>query len=351
MAKESRPRIINAMAPIRVCDLGGWTDTWFANSGAVLNIGVYPYAEVQILVTEDDVDEPRIVINAENYGERYEIDPAHIRYDRHPLLEASIDIIEAPENLRFEINLYCAAPAGCSTGTSAAVTVALLGALDLLTPGRRTAHEIASLAHRVETEKLGLQCGIQDQICAAYGGICFIEMFQYPHASVSPVFLPNDTWWELERRLVLVYLGKSHSSSDVHKQVIEELESSKEQKKLEPLREAAMAGKEALAVGNFAAFGQSMIANTAAQELLHPALVSESARKVIALAREHGATGWKVNGAGGDGGSLTLLFGAEGERKRSFMEALPGLDTSFQVISTYLSRMGLRRWEEPLPEV
>ncbi|MCL4216415.1 MAG: GHMP kinase, partial [Candidatus Hydrogenedentes bacterium] len=88
MAKESRPRIINAMAPIRVCDLGGWTDTWFANSGAVLNIGVYPYAEVQILVTEDDVDEPRIVINAENYGERYEIDPAHIRYDRHPLLES-----------------------------------------------------------------------------------------------------------------------------------------------------------------------------------------------------------------------------------------------------------------------
>ena len=33
-------RVINAMAPIRICDLGGWTDTWFAETGAVFNIGV-----------------------------------------------------------------------------------------------------------------------------------------------------------------------------------------------------------------------------------------------------------------------------------------------------------------------
>ena len=81
-------------------------------------------------------------------------------------------------------------------------TVAMLGALDLLTPGKRTPHEIALLAHRVETEKLGLQCGIQDQLCSAYGGICFIEMFQYPLASVSQILVSNNIWWELERRLV-----------------------------------------------------------------------------------------------------------------------------------------------------
>ena len=38
-------RIINATAPIRICDLGGWSDTWFAGRGTVLNIGVYPYAK------------------------------------------------------------------------------------------------------------------------------------------------------------------------------------------------------------------------------------------------------------------------------------------------------------------
>ncbi|MBI1802641.1 MAG: hypothetical protein HYR71_13530, partial [Chloroflexi bacterium] len=65
-------RIINSAAPIRVCDNGGWTDTWFAAHGKVFNIGVYPYAEVQIEVYPYQHDHAeRIVIYAENYGERY----------------------------------------------------------------------------------------------------------------------------------------------------------------------------------------------------------------------------------------------------------------------------------------
>jgi len=35
-------RIINATAPIRICDIGGWTDTWVARRGQVFNIAVQP---------------------------------------------------------------------------------------------------------------------------------------------------------------------------------------------------------------------------------------------------------------------------------------------------------------------
>ena len=45
-----------------------------------------------------------------------------------------------------------------------------------------------------------------------------------------------------------------------------------------------------------------MIENTEAQERLHPELVSRDAHRVIEIAKEHGALGWKVNGAGGEGG-------------------------------------------------
>ena len=64
-----------------------------------------------------------------------------------------------------------------------------------------------------------LQSGIQDQLCSAYGGVNFIEMRTYPMAQVSPIAVPDPVWWELERRLVLVFLGKTHSSSAVHEQV------------------------------------------------------------------------------------------------------------------------------------
>ena len=135
-------RIINAVAPIRICDNGGWTDTWFAGHGAIFNIGVYPYAEVQIAVYEDHDHEERIVINAENYGERYVVKPEK-HWDRHPLLEAAIEYMRIPENLSFEVTIFSEAPSGASTGTSAAVTVALIGALDSLSPGRLTPHEVA----------------------------------------------------------------------------------------------------------------------------------------------------------------------------------------------------------------
>jgi D-glycero-alpha-D-manno-heptose-7-phosphate kinase len=342
---DTKRRIINAMAPIRVCDLGGWTDTWFAEQGAVCNIGVYPYAEVQVYVSASQPDRPRVTINVENFGERYEVDPANLVYDRHPLLEASIDILELTD-LSFEVNLFSHAPAGCSTGTSAAVTVALLGALDRLTSVRRTPHEIAALAHKVETAKLGLQCGVQDQISAAYGGICFIEIFKYPLASVSQITVPNSLWWEIERRLLLVYLGRSHASSEVHGSVIKSLERPGADKSvLEKLRRAAYAGKDALYAGDLNAFGKVMIQNTEAQGELHPALVSKQARDVIALARAHGAVGWKVNGAGGEGGSLTIMCGPEGEKKRALVRAIEECGAGYRAIPTYLSRMGLRCWE------
>jgi D-glycero-alpha-D-manno-heptose-7-phosphate kinase len=82
---QVKRRIINAVAPIRICDLGGWTDTWFAETGCVLNVGVYPYAEVQIYVSETPGGgEGSVVIHAENFNERYAIHPAAGLYERHP---------------------------------------------------------------------------------------------------------------------------------------------------------------------------------------------------------------------------------------------------------------------------
>ncbi|HDH96591.1 MAG TPA: GHMP kinase, partial [Proteobacteria bacterium] len=123
--------IINSVAPIRICDNGGWTDTWFAGHGKVFNIGVYPYAEVQIEVYPYSGQKDRIVIHAENYGERYAINAARQgNWDRHPLLEAAIERMGVPGDMAFEVTIYSEAPAGAGTGTSAAVTVALIGALD-----------------------------------------------------------------------------------------------------------------------------------------------------------------------------------------------------------------------------
>jgi D-glycero-alpha-D-manno-heptose-7-phosphate kinase len=88
-----------------------------------------------------------------------------------------------------------------------------------------------------------------------------------------------------------------------------------------------------------------MTANTEAQAALHPALVSEDAQRLIALARAYGCLGWKVNGAGGEGGSLTLLAGASAPGRRALIRAIGNSGTGWRVIPTYLARQGLRVWE------
>ncbi len=351
--------IINSVAPIRICDNGGWTDTWFAEHGKIFNIGVYPYAEVQIAVYDvgqagkTSQFKDRIIINAENYGERYTVktdrQTSHSGWDKHPLLEAAIEYMSIPNNLAFEVTIYSEAPSGASTGTSAAVTVALIGALDSLTPGRMSPHEVALAAQKVETELLGQQCGVQDQICSAYGGINYIEMFQYPYASVSSIVIPNSVWWELERRLALVYLGNSHKSSQVHEMVIHGLENAGPTcRQLEDLRGTASRSRDALYAGDFAALGQAMNDNTEAQRRLHPALVSSNAERVIEIARQHGAIGWKLNGAGGEGGSVTLLCGPMSDAKRAMIREIEAENPLFKNIPIYLSRYGLRVWKQEL---
>lgn len=337
-------QIITASAPTRICDNGGWTDTWFAEYGTIFNIAIEPRAHVQISAWRCSPGEETIIISAANFGDRYIRNPGSA-WQKHPLIEAAIDMMGLPKGFNYEIDLYSAAPPGASLGTSAAITVAMIGALDCLTPGRLTPNEIALLAQRVETEKLGGQCGIQDQLAAAYGGISLIEMFDYPHATVSPVKLADEIWWELENRLLVVYMGKPHDSSEIHSMVIKHLEDAGPQEpRLQALRTTAKPAMNALMSGDFKRFGDELIQNTAYQADLHTGLVSPLAQQVFEIGKSNGVIGWKVNGAGGEGGSLTLLTDGSQTKKRDLAAELTKRFPECSLISPRISRDGLRRY-------
>src|SRR5439155_16194608 len=123
----------------------------------------------------------------------------------------------------------------------------------------------------------------------------------------------------------LVFLGRGHDSSRLHRQVIENA-TGHGSAVFSRLRDAAVAARDAVVAQDLEAFGQAMIANTDAQSSLHPELVGVDARRVIEIAATQGALGWKVNGAGGDGGSLTILS-ATREGKDSLEHRVARLDT------------------------
>ena len=57
-------RLINRRAPTRICDNGGWTDTWFAQYGTVFNIAISPTVEVQLSVFSNGGSSAPFTINA-----------------------------------------------------------------------------------------------------------------------------------------------------------------------------------------------------------------------------------------------------------------------------------------------
>ncbi len=342
---------MHAAAPIRICDNGGWTDTWFARRGKVFNIGVSPGVEVDLKTFPIGALADRVVLDVVNFHDRYAFAPGALP-GRHPLLEAVVDEMGLPADVSVEVSIRSEVPAGSATGTSAAVTVALMGALDALTPGRLRPEEVAAAAHRIEVDRLGVESGVQDQICAAFGGVNFIEVSPYPGAVVTQLWLPPDTWEELETRLMLVYLGHSHVSSSVHEQVIAALRAevtgsaseSESGHLLDELRSAAEDARDAVLAADFPALGTAMRRNNDAQARLHPDLVGARATAVIDIAAAFGSLGWKVNGAGGNGGSVTLLADSDPARKSHLVEALQASDSRVRVIPTSLSHAGLRVW-------
>ncbi len=200
---------------------------------------------------------------------------------------------------------------------------------------QRSPRDIAYAAYRLEVDILGIQSGIQDQLSAAFGGINYLEIETYPEARVRP--LP--AWEELGPRLTLVFLGRAHDSSAVHRQVIENV-GGRGSGAFSRLRDAAVAARDAVLARDLDAFGQAMIANTEAQESLHPGLVGVDARRVMDLAAAHGAVGWKVNGAGGDGGSVSILSATQ-EIKAAIERRVTALDRRYRVLPIRISTVGL----------
>ncbi|MEK9156481.1 MAG: GHMP kinase [Patescibacteria group bacterium] len=310
--------------PVRVADIGGWTDTWFARHGDILNIGVLcryfgrraPFRGVEVSVDAQkrQAGEALISIMAADPVFDVEIETASLlagEFNRQNLLLATLSLLPLEKLTEFDlgIRIMSPIPPGASLGTSAAVSVGLITALRHISPD-----EAARLAWRAETEIMGGQSGTQDQWSAAYlPGIHRIAIPNYPKTHLRPIEITAATKQSLEEGLVTVFVG-THNSSDTHQMVIAELErEGNNSPRLQKLRDLAQPAEEALTAGNLAEFGQVMTANTAAQEALHPALIGAGHRLVIDLGRSADALGWKVNGAGAGGGSVTVLFAGRKE--------------------------------------
>jgi D-glycero-alpha-D-manno-heptose-7-phosphate kinase len=335
---------IRARAPVRFCDLGGWTDTRIVPRGAVLNFAARLYTYLTLRAREGHGG---IKLESLDTEESVRVgDVRGIEYNGVlDLLKAAVArsgiSLRRPGlySTRWEVTLMVRsdAPPASGLGSSAALGVAAIAALNRFNGRHLLPHEVARESQLLEVQELKLEAGVQDQLASAYGGVNFMEV-EYPNARVFPVALESTVQCELEDRFVLVYTGKSHFSSGMHQKVI--AEAGRHRDDFDALTAAALAGKEALLAGDLIAFASAMNANWAAQKRLHPEITTPEIEALHAAVGEAGAVGFKANGAGG-GGTVTILA----DRHRTHQVRRAVLDLGMQLLPALVDSHGLRVWQ------
>ena len=220
----------------------------------------------------------------------------------------------------FEINHAGDLPARSGLGSSSAFTVGMLHALHVLKGKHVTKTQLAREAIEVEQVVLKETVGIQDQIQCAHGGFNHIEIHRDGEYTVSPVIISVGRKAALERRLMLFFTGIQRHSSEIADSQVSNIE--RKEHELKAIQNLVPKALEAVTNGKLDDVGRLLHETWMLKRELSDKVSSDGIDVLYNTAREAGAIGGKLLGAGGGG---FFLFFVPPDRQASVREAMNGL--------------------------
>lgn len=207
------------------------------------------------------------------------------------------------------VSLFVASevPPGTGLGSSSAVAVALVQGTATYLGHPLSPQQVAEIACHVELHKLRAPIGKQDQFAAAFGGLNVIS-FSRERVTVEPLEVDSDVLHRLERRLLLFFTGTARNSATILKdqQRATIQGDSRAVEGLHRIKAAAQACRECLESGDLEGIGVLLDEGWRQKRRLVDGITTRQIDDVYAIARERGAIGGKITGAGG--GGFLLLY-------------------------------------------
>jgi D-glycero-alpha-D-manno-heptose-7-phosphate kinase len=295
-------------SPVRISFGGGGTDLpgyYGRFGGAVLSTSINKYfytilqkrTDGQIQVISSDL---RVMETWQDIS-RMEVKQSALAIPLAAIQEVGYDIC---------VDLFLASEiaAGTGLGSSASVCVGVLKTLATYLDLPFSKYELAEQAFHIARNVLGKPVGKQDEYAAAFGGLNFITFHRDGSTWVEPLDLSLAELRELESNLMLLFTGVAHDSW----KLLGEQERSSETgatPALEPLHEIRRFADDmriALLRHDFRTFGALLHAGWEAKKRVSSHISTPLIDEAYDLARQNGALGGKIAGAGG--GGFLLLF-------------------------------------------
>ncbi|HEB64155.1 MAG TPA: GHMP kinase [Chloroflexi bacterium] len=305
--------MIIVQTPVRVSFFGGGTDFpsfYRQEGGCVLSTAIDKY--IFVTIKERRFDD-RIWVSYTRTQIAESVDEV-----QHELIREAMRLTGTDGGV--EITTMGDVPAGTGLGSSGTVTVGALNVMYAYQNRPVTAETLARQACQIELEILKHPGGVQDEYIAAYGGLRFMEFRTDGEIRVESVRLPEELKTRLNENLLLFYTGMNRRSETI----LDEQENNVRDRLpiLRRMKEIAVTARRELEAGHLDALGVLLDESWELKKQLASRISNGDIDEWYRAARQAGALGGKITGAGG--GGFFLLY-VPYERRQAVRQALSHL--------------------------
>lgn len=304
--------MIITRSPLRICLGGGGTDLpsyYRQHTGFVISAAINRY----VYITINEAFKPRILVK---YSKFEEVD--RVEDIQHPIIREALKLTGVSGPF-LEIVSLSDIPAGTGMGSSGSFTTALLCALHTLKRDFVLPQDLAEQACHIELGLLKEPIGKQDQYIAAFGGITSFQFLPDDRVAVEPLKVSSETLANLEDGLLLFFTGSSRNASDILRDQDSRTKASNAEmlENLHFTKQLGMESRDALLAGDLNKFAELMNIHWEHKKKRSPGMSSGEIDRLYKVARDNGALGGKLIGAGG--GGFLMFYAEEKARLRSAM--------------------------------
>jgi D-glycero-alpha-D-manno-heptose-7-phosphate kinase len=346
--------VVRSRAPLRISFAGGGTELlpFIKNYGGVVisaSISRYAYTTVRWLPGSKetrflalDLGKETQMRHKNNVPEKQGALDSGLQL-HEAVLSEFISRYEIKLQIPIEISTYSDAPAGSGLGSSSTLTVSIIKALALFFGIPLKEDEVAKFAYYVERNKLGFAGGLQDHYSAIYGGLNYINFLKNGKVIINQLRLSTAQRAEFESWLLMIYSGLSRNSGEVIEKQIKQIEDgdTKTIERLLKIKLFAKQIKNLIMTEDFEGVGKLMHESWLEKRSITNQISNSSIDKLYETARDYGALGGKLSGAGG-GGYLLLMCSPE--RKPNLFSQI-SKEGTYRAENVYLSNENAIAWK------
>ena len=290
--------MIISRTPFRVSLGGGGTDLpsyYKTHGGFFVSGAVNKYVHIAVNPRFDEE-----IIRVSYSTTEIVKDPSTLK---HPLVREALDVVGIRRGI--EIVSVADAPASTGLGSSGSFCVGLLRSLYAYLREEKTSQFVAEEACNISMNRLKEPSGKQDEYVAAFGGIRAYSIDTDGEVKVESIPLSTHILAELEANILMYYTGITRSSSSVLSKQKTAIEKEGAGAKMDKIKSIGLKSRDALASGDLTRFGQLLDEHWKVKRGVVSGMSNDRIDGWYRVAKENGAIGGKVSGAGG-GGFLML---------------------------------------------